>query len=109
MTKPLQKHYPTSDQVSAFDLKVMQDNIERWASQLSGIPFLSGNLIADVECTSGTAVEVTHKLGKKPVGFVVTRFSDATATTYGFIERDSSEKTITLYPVATGVFSIWVF
>lgn len=86
------------------------DSIERAASDirdaLNNNPFLNGVMYAPgTQMTVGNNV-ISHRLGRTPQGWIVTRVTGAATNLY---EVSRNERTITLNASAAGVCEIWFF
>jgi hypothetical protein len=87
---------------------VIQDNVKDLFTQLKNCPFLKGVHLKGLTVASPNIVlDVPHKLGKKPQGYIVTNANDPTV---GIAANSFDEKfihfTFTSSPLT---FDVWVF
>lgn len=95
MTKPdqLQRTFST-----------VQQNVADAFTELDKISVLNNVIVADVTVTtSGTVVQ--HKLGRKPLGYIITQ----KAANADIWNGDINDKTLTLVSTATVIVSILVY
>jgi hypothetical protein len=86
----------------------LQQNIESALTQLQTAPMLDGILLEALELTSGDNT-ITHKLGRKVRGYIVTRKS-AAVDLYDKISTDTNlSKDFTLNSSGVATISLWVF
>ena len=88
------------------ELDRVQTNIGELSTQLEMVPLLDGHILKDIALsTSATMVE--HKLGRKPLGWIIVRKNAA----QDIYESGSSldTKYLTLTAAGTVTASIWVF
>lgn len=97
----------------AIDKDDMEGSVERLASSvvrvlngLAASEIISGSLITDVDLGT-TAVRVAHKLGRKPLGYIVIR-RDSDATVFEQVE-DREDFFLNLKASATVRVNLWVF
>lgn len=88
------------------DLAELQDRLAEFAQQVSECPLLVGQVVEDIEITSGTPETVYHKLDRTPEGWIVVRQS-ASASVFESGTYDSTE--ITLDASANVTISVWVY
>ena len=55
------------------ELKQLQENIEQFVKPIQNCPIIDGVLIRDLCLEAGVSNEVRHKLGRKPIGWIITR------------------------------------
>lgn len=55
------------------DLNLVQDNIDDAISDLANNPFITGVLLKEVELIAGQDNIISHKLGKKLIGWTLVR------------------------------------
>lgn len=84
----------------------MGDGIAKAVQGLVNIEILSGTLIKDIDLTT-SALKIPHKLGRKPLGYIVVR-RDAASTVYEQAE-DREDLFLTLVATAAVRVSLWVF
>lgn len=91
------------------DLNKVQSNIEQFVKQFSLNPLLDGVLVKNIALTSSTTNVVSHKLGRKPIGFLVVR---KRANSVVWDEQDDNKKpesTLLLNCSANVTIDLWVF
>ena len=88
------------------DVERFQDVVENVLGSIAASPIISGQLVADVSLTS-TPKRIEHKLGRKPLGYMVVR-QDADATVY---EQDEKRLDLFLNLASSNpvTVSLWVF
>ena len=85
-------------------LSRMEQNVQEWANQVSGIPILDGVLLTDLD-VSTTATWFAHGLGRQPRGWmVVDKNADARIW-----RTDWNSTRIQLDASSAANISIWVF
>ena len=99
--KPLEKQH-TGEQ----DLELFQNNIKDFVKVLEDNPLLDGTLIEDVEFGGAVTVNIAHKLGRKPRGWILT---DLTVGARIVIRDDWDDKFLTLTSNGACTISLWVF
>jgi len=93
----------------SFELKQVQENVEQTFKQILTNPLINGVLLRDVQLTTGSTNLVQHKLGRKALGYIVTKRS-ANATVF-----DADSKTVVeqnflkLSTSANVTVDLWVF
>jgi hypothetical protein len=55
------------------DIARVQDNIEQFAQPIVNSEIIDGTLCKNVSLTAGVANDVTHMLGRKPLGWMLVR------------------------------------
>lgn len=80
--------------------------IEAMNNLIVGTP-TEGRLLTDVVVTSGVANVVDHRLGRTPVGYIVTKYSAQVAEPIW--QTSITDKQITLRTGTTCTVDIWVF
>jgi hypothetical protein len=102
----LQKPFAKTGIESFEDVERFQDVVENVLGGISASPIISGQLVADVYLDTA-AKRVEHKLGRKPLGYIVVR-QDASETIY---EQTEVRKDLFLNLAASGpvTVSLWVF
>lgn len=90
----------------AGSVKRLSDSIRRAFEGLTKSPIVSGSLITDIDLST-TAIRVEHKLGRKPLGYIVVR-QNANAVVY---EQDEERQDLflNLRSSATVRVSLWIF
>jgi len=86
---------------------VIQDNVKDLFTQLKNCPFLKGVHLKDV-VGDKPIIDVNHKLGRNPLGYIVTKISQPTYPASG----GSNDRKISFVIDATFVpatFDVWVF
>lgn len=91
------------------DLNAVQTNIQEYVEPLTDNPILDGVLIQNITLTAGTSTPVKHKLGRKPLGWVVVR-KRAESTVWD--TQDNNELptlTLELDCSANVTVDLWIF
>ena len=92
--------------MTEYETSQLQSSVIDFSSQLTRVPFLDGNLIEGVS-VSTTALEVSHGLGRTPVGYFIVK---ASAGVTVFDSATTTPKaTIKLTGSATSTINIWIF
>ena len=111
-TKTLQRQH------GDFELNRVQDNIEDHTKALVKNPLVGGRLVTGVDVPINSAltpVEVDHKLGRKPRGWIVVRrilvgVASRQAPIYEDPDNNSKETILKLYTTGdAAVIDLWVF
>ncbi len=89
------------------DLMGVQEQTQGLVKYLAQLPILDGNLIEDIELTSGTAKSVQHQLGRSARGYFVTKKS-ANAVVWDSVSSQP-DRELLLNASASCSVSIWVF
>lgn len=90
----------------AASVERMQDSLEQAIKTLPSIELLDGVLLQDIALNTSPS-RVEHRLGRKPVGYVVVRRSSS-ATVYDQADT-KPEFFLNLTASAATVVSLWVF
>tara|TARA_R110002126_G_scaffold197951_1_gene345654 strand:- start:172 stop:486 length:315 start_codon:yes stop_codon:yes gene_type:complete len=91
-----------------YELSVIQNNTAATLNLLTTNPFAGGHLLEGVVLINGDT-NVDHKLGRKPIGWIITRQS-AAADIYDKQDTNNlSDRTLTLNSSAIATVSIYVF
>lgn len=75
MRERIIQHVPAGNQVTPRDLIEVQQRLQRYTDEIDAKPHLASFIIEGVELTSGAAVLVPHKLGRKVAGYWVIKRS----------------------------------
>lgn len=102
---------PKFDKVQTLDrpLNMIQDSLEKTLNPVFDNPLMSGQLLKNIALTTGNN-SINHKLGRKLVGWFVTRVRDVPATLYD--TQDSNplpNLTLDINSSADIVLDIYVF
>ena len=80
--------------------------IEAMNSFIVGTP-QNGRLITGIVLTSGQANLINHKLGRTPIGFIVTKYNaNITSPVW---QNSITDIQIDLRTATSGTFDVWVF
>lgn len=82
------------------------DSLMKGLNGITQIEILSGNLLTDISLGTA-ATRVPHKLGRKPLGYIVVR-RNAASTVYDQVESQE-EIFLNLAASASVQVSLWVF
>lgn len=88
------------------DIEKSQDRLQDFTKQFEQSQILSGRLIKDVAISSASTTEISHGLGRAPVGVILVKtsaqvdFWEPTAADNFFIYARTS---------VSGIFNLWVF
>lgn len=88
------------------DLNKWRDRIRDVGTVLDEIPILNGALVEGISLTGSADNVISHKLGRVPRGWIVTRAQTAVPLLY---ETARSDKAITLFAASSGTADIWFF
>lgn len=88
------------------NLEKFQDDVDVAFEVLSKIPFLDGILLKDLSLST-TATNFPHKLGRKWVGYLITKKDDNARISYQGI--DNNEIYIKLISSIDVLVDVWVF
>jgi hypothetical protein len=92
-----------------FELKQVQENTEQALESLLNNPILNGVLLRSVQLTTGSPSLVEHKLGRKPLGYLVTK-RNANATIYDTETTSVAEQNfLKLNTSANVTVDLWIF
>lgn len=92
--------------MTEYETTQLQQSVIDFTSQLTRVPFLAGNLVEGV-LLSTTALEVSHGLGRIPVGYFIVK---ASAGVTVFDSASTTPKaTIKLTGSATSTVNLWIF
>jgi hypothetical protein len=81
-------------------------DIERLRDFVNGCPLIPGVLSATSQTMVAGSNVVFHKLGRKPVGWIVTKATGAVEAVY---ETASDDKSVTLNSANTATLNFWFF
>lgn len=87
------------------DSNQIQANVEEAFNQINTKAIVDGVLLKDIILTTGIINKISHKLGRKPLGYIIVR-RNANSTIY---DNSVDNKTINLNCTANVTVSIWVF
>lgn len=79
--------------------------VEGLVRDLNTCPYLTGAHVTDIELSAGSN-SVSHKLGRIPTGWIVTRIQTGTCTAY---ETARDTKAVTLSSSGSSKVDIWFF
>ena len=88
------------------NLRRVQDNIEAPLKDISSKTILDGQLLTGIKLTASLPNQVAHKLGRKPVGWIVSGLTEN--ATIWEVKKPSS-LFLYLEPSADCTLSLWVF
>ena len=88
------------------DLELLMQNVKKFAKVLEDNPLLDGRLIEDVDLANAVNTTIDHKLGRQPMGWIVTDHA-GTGTLIYRISWD--DKTLVLLAAAACTVGLWVF
>ena len=54
-------------------LNQVQENVEQFTQVILNAPIVNGVLLTDICLEAGISNEITHKLGRKPLGWMIVR------------------------------------
>jgi hypothetical protein len=100
------------------DLNAVQDNVEEYSQKLGKVPILNGRLAKDVTVLADLAeVEVEHKLGRKPQGWVVVKRGLLNPSTppndrpiFENAQAVNKDKILTIFTTGDGCYlDLWIF
>jgi hypothetical protein len=89
------------------NLDRLQDDLQEWAEQFNKVPFLDGVLVETLLAAGANVI--THKLGRTPRGWFLTRRLRAGGAASYPAETASDINTLTLDAAGAEVVAIWVF
>lgn len=55
------------------EVNQLQENIEQFVKPIQNCPLIDGVLVRDICLVAGEVNEIKHKLGRKPIGWLITR------------------------------------
>ena len=88
--------------------QLSRENVKKFVKPIEDNPLLDGVLIEDIIFSGAVTVNVTHKLGRKPRGWILTDLTgglvDVARNTGAF-----DDKFLSLASSAACTISIWVF
>ena len=87
----------------------LQDNIDVYLNQLTNIPLLDGVLLRDVVLSTGSVTKVDHKLGRKLIGWMITRQRASSIIWDTQDTNNNKNTTLDLNCSADVTIDIWVF
>ena len=103
MIPPLERQH-TEDQ----DSELFQQNVKNFVKRLEDNPLLDGVLIEGVEFTGAVTVNIPHRLGRKPRGWIITDLTGGLVDVARNV-GDFDDKFLSLAASAACVVSVWVF
>lgn len=87
------------------DINTIQDNVEEVLNPILTKSVIDGILLKDVAMTTGKVNNLSHKLGRRPLGYIIVK-KNANSDIY---EQTIDTKTLNLNCTADVTVSIWVF
>lgn len=99
LIKRIQSQYPEVTQLFNYIVEAMNNLI-------TGTP-LEGKLLKDVALISGSANLINHKLGRAPIGFIVTKYSIQVAAPIWQLSMTNIQ--IDLRTATSCTVDVWVF
>ncbi|MBW2560705.1 MAG: hypothetical protein JRE40_07615 [Deltaproteobacteria bacterium] len=85
----------------------MMQDVKKFVQPLEENELLDGILIEDVAFAGAVTVDINHKLGRQPRGWILTDFTALAGT--GVVRSAWDDKTISLDSSAACDLSLWVF
>jgi len=94
-----------------FSTNKLQDSIREFASNLKkGVEILDGIVIEDIELVANTRKVINHGLGRKLIGWIVTRSNTKNRALRDHQDTNpNTDRTLILEPTLNMTISIWVF
>ena len=86
-------------------IRQLQDNVEQVINPVLNKAIINGILIKDVVLTTGNIHKVSHKLSRKPLGYIVIKRNANSVVWDSAIDS----KTISLNCSANVTIDLWVF
>ena len=91
------------------NINQIQENIEQVLEPFIINPILNGVLIKEVNIVSGTTTNIEHKLGRKPLGWIVTR-KRADSRVWDLNDTNTAQdKTLSLTCSSNVKIDLWIF
>jgi hypothetical protein len=92
-----------------FELQQIQDNVLESFKDLGVNYILNGELVQDVSLVSGTDQAVSHKLSRKPNGFIVVDKNANADVWQSTTVNNIKDRVLLLRASATVKISLWIF
>lgn len=87
----------------------LQDNLEQALNPVLASPIIDGVLIRDICMTPGSSNEVLHRLGRKPIGYLITRKRQDSRIWDLQETNPSPQRTLSLACSHSCQVDVWIF
>ena len=91
------------------DLSKLQNNIDIVLRPIVNCPIIDGVLIENVNLSTSVTNEVFHKLGRKPIGFIIVRKSADSRIWDAQSSNPTPDRTFSLLCSNAVTVNIWFF
>lgn len=95
---------------SSRELNTFQNQVTAFVNAIARVPTLNGNLIQDIVFTGTDPVKVGHQLGRRPIGYMVTK-ADAGLQVWD-LDSDNTElpeQYLVLRFTGSATADLWIF
>ena len=86
----------------------LQSNLEIFLKQLENLPIVDAVLLSDIALSSSGVTKVDHKLGRKPIGWIIAG-QNANATIWEDTSNTTPTSTLDLNCSSDVTVNLWIF